>query len=678
MIETLFKLLFLIVPLIFWPRTSEVFEFNKMLTVYGFTTVIAVDWVVGMIRTKKIIFRRTILDWPLIIFLATQIISTLTSIDVHTSLLGYYSRFNGGLISTICYAFLYWAFVSNIHGKKAFEIVRYLIYSAIGVSLWGVLEHFGHSVSCLFITGHFDVACWVQDVARRVFATLGQPNWMAAFLVALSPLTWKFTVDSFGENDSRRLTDRWYFWAATSLLFFGAILFTKSRSGMLGLAGAFGLFWVWTGWESKRKIKQIVRPFMAIAVGCLVGVVIIGTPWTPSVEEFVSKSESKPEVQQSSGTQLETGGTESGDIRKIVWKGAWDVFGAYPVFGTGPETFAYSYYGFRPQEHNLTSEWDFLYNKAHNEYLNFLANSGAVGTFAYLGLVGFCLYVMRKKPALLAGFVSILITNFFGFSVVAVQVIFFLFPAVAVVGEGSERDKEREKKAKLSIGQNALVLGVVFVGGWILFSILKYFRADLAYNKGQNLFSAQQYTQAIMLLQKATKLSPKEAVYYDKLARAETDLALAAFDIKEEEIGKQLSEKAIGDMNVAADLSPRNVNIKRSQASLYIKLAKVDPNYLVKALDVLAQIKELAPTDPKTYYHLGLTNARLDKIEEGLDFLQKAIDLKPNYQEARTAMGLILIDFDRPEEAREQFEYILKNINPNDKFAQDEIEKLGQ
>ncbi|MDO8734650.1 MAG: O-antigen ligase family protein, partial [Elusimicrobiota bacterium] len=44
------------------------------------------------------------------------------------------------------------------------------------------------------------------------------------------------------------------------------------------------------------------------------------------------------------GTQLENGGTESGQIRLIVWKGALEVFKHYPIFGSGVETFAYSYY----------------------------------------------------------------------------------------------------------------------------------------------------------------------------------------------------------------------------------------------------------------------------------------------------------------------------------------------
>ncbi len=104
------------------------------------------------------------------------------------------------------------------------------------------------------------------------------------------------------------------------------------------------------------------------------------------------------------------------------------------------ETFAYSYYQDRPVEHNMLSEWDFLYNKAHNEFLNILATTGTVGFLSYLGIIGFfAVHVLKGLTlqrqgetlvnALFAAYVSILVTNFFGFSVVIIGLYFFLIPA---------------------------------------------------------------------------------------------------------------------------------------------------------------------------------------------------------------------------------------------------------
>src|SRR3989344_2608511 len=248
LIEYLFYVLFFFVPLVLWPGTSEVFEFNKMLLVYVLTILIAAAWVAKWINQKKITIRRTPLDVPILLFLASQILSTIFSIDTHTSLWGYYSRFHGGLMSTISYIVLYYAFVTNMSphpipplGKgresegevyKIKFVLISILSSATLVSLYGVAEHFG-----------IDKQMWVQDVQKRVFSTLGQPNWLSAYLVALLPLPiflalqhchprsnrGSIQIDSrFRGNDAVALI----FYFSLAILFPITILFTKSQSGI--------------------------------------------------------------------------------------------------------------------------------------------------------------------------------------------------------------------------------------------------------------------------------------------------------------------------------------------------------------------------------------------------------------------------------------------------------------
>src|SRR6185437_1886892 len=113
-----FYALFLIVPLTFAGDPSELFEFNKMWLTFGLTILIGVAWLSKMMVTKQIKIQRTILDIPLGLFLLSQIISTIFSLDSYVSFWGYYSRFNGGLLSTITYIFLYYAYVTNINLKQ--------------------------------------------------------------------------------------------------------------------------------------------------------------------------------------------------------------------------------------------------------------------------------------------------------------------------------------------------------------------------------------------------------------------------------------------------------------------------------------------------------------------------------------------------------------------------------
>jgi O-antigen ligase len=395
----LFAILFFFTPLIIWPQTSEVFEFNKIVFVYTMTVIISASWIVRCIIEKKIILRRTILDYPLLAFLGINLLSTLFSIDPRTSWLGYYSRFNGGMLSLISYALLYWAYVSNMNYKSTVKVIFFALLSAALVSVYGVLEHFG-----------IDKDIWVQDVQNRVFSTLGQPNWLAAFLLALIPLTW---TDTIKKPYSYLL----------SALFFITLLFTKSRSGLLGFGVASIIFWGLTFIKDRKKYLKDLIVYNSIF---LILFLVVGNPFGQT------NIQTKQDL---NSPALETGGTESGTIRKIVWKGAVDIWAHYPILGSGPETFGYAYYNYRPVEHNLVSEWDFIYNKAHNEYLNILANTGTLGIISYLVLIFYSLriFVGQKRFDLLAGYTGLLVSNFFGFSVVPTQLILFLFPAVALI-----------------------------------------------------------------------------------------------------------------------------------------------------------------------------------------------------------------------------------------------------
>src|SRR3989344_9077344 len=180
-----FYALFFLTPLFWTSLNYELFEFNKMLLTYGITVVIIGAWILKMIEEKMLIFKITPLDLAFLLFLGANILSTIFSMDTHISIWGYYSRSNGGLLSIISYLLLYWAFVSNMSKEKVLTTLKFALASGVVVSVYGILEHFGVSPSCVILRNQFNADCWVQDVQARVFATLGQPNWLAGYLAML-------------------------------------------------------------------------------------------------------------------------------------------------------------------------------------------------------------------------------------------------------------------------------------------------------------------------------------------------------------------------------------------------------------------------------------------------------------------------------------------------------------
>lgn len=680
LIPLLFNILFFFVPLVLFPETSELFEFNKIVLVYTATIAIVASWIIKMIVEKKIIFRRTILDYPLLVFLGAQLISMFFSIDMRTSFFGYYSRFHGGLLSTLSYSLLYWAYVSNMNFSKTKKTIYITLVSAMFVSIYGVLERFG-----------IDKHVWVQDVQNRVFSTLGQPNWLAAWLTALIPLTWALIISKGQKYKNHQGL------LGVFSLFFITLLYTRSRSGILGFAVSYFVFWIGFYFLNKN-IKTILKSFLQITFIALVITSVVGTPWTPSLSDFVNKSNTvEPQLESApAGPALEIGGTESGEIRKIVWKGAFNVWRNYPIFGSGVETFAYSYYNFRPIEHNLVSEWDFLYNKAHNEYLNFLATTGIVGFLSYLGVLSLTIYIFvnpwlskhKKKTfkstekqvlplAFLSGFSSILVTNFFGFSVAPVALLFFLFPAMVITittknDVQTAIDKNRNINTSQTIG-GGVVLAITF---YLLFLLSRYWYADTLFAEGKLQNNSDNYALAREVLIKAVKYSPNEAMYYDELSEATNGIALSLNESANKEAAEQFALTSINESAKAVELSPFNLNIRRNRARLYIRLSIIDPMYLVGAKETLVEAVKLAPTDAKLFYNLGLTLARLGEIDEAIDIMEKTIEMKADYRDARFARALLLIDVGQNEKAISELSYILEKISPEDELVRLQLEEL--
>jgi len=673
-----FYALFFLTPLILWTKSSEVFEFNKMLFVYLSTALIITAWILRSIQEKKFILKRTPLDIPILIFLASQIISTIVSIDPHTSIWGYYSRFHGGLASTLSYIALFYAFVSHFSGKtrSITNVIYTILVTSLVVSLYGILEHFG-----------IDKDVWIQDVQNRVFSTLGQPNWLSAYLVALLPIPLILTI-----NQKNRLYSLLF--GSLSLIIFITILYTKSRSGIGATVITLALTLIYLSLKNLRS-KQRLLPIIAIILTLTLGTALIGSPWTPSpqelqkslslggpllpnLEKYLNKvgvsSQIKPlETEKLSEREkwqvdleskgIRVGGSDSMDIRNIVWKGAVELGKKYPLFGPGLETFGYTYYNVRPQEHNFLSEWDFLYNKAHNEFLNFLATSGFVGLFSYLLLIASIFLVFLKAvkndedplhAALLFGFISILITNYFGFSVVNIALFFFLFPAISLSLRPSS-----QKEFSLKIGHPTLLatLAIFFV----LYSMLKIFTtwsADIAYAYGKNLslYGATYLSDAITSLTNAVNTNKKEPLYLSILAESQAQAAMylneqinsmdastPAETKKRYLLGREeYTKAALDNSQKALTMNPYHTNYYKSRAKVGIYLSLIDPNYYNDVITTLLKVSELAPTDAKIIYNLGMVYMNMGKSDEAKVALQKAIDLKPDYAEAQTKLSTLL------------------------------------
>ncbi len=622
-----------LLPLVFSPYNSELFEFNKTLLTYAAAALVFGVWIWRMGQQRRFIFRPTPFFWPLIFFFLSQAISTVLSIHPYTSFWGYYSRFHQGLLSTIAYLILFWGLVSNLDRRAIQPLLRLLLAGLALSAGWGFLEHFG-----------IDKTYWIQDVQSRVFSTFGQPNWLAAALAAGFFLI-------FCPNTISR---RWRPWLAG--LFIIVIYFTKSRSGLVGLLAGFFLFFLALVLARPRKFLRELKS-QRLIVGLFV-ITLFLLALNRNLFAFL-----KPHPPGPANSHLLI--TPSSKIREIVWQGALTLWRRYPIFGTGSETFAYSYYWVRPVAHNLTSEWDFLYNKAHNEYLNFAANNGTVGLVCYLLFPSaFFLYLWRRRrqnfaPYLAASFTTILVSNFFGFSVTPVAIIFYLIPALAFLIEVNPQEA-----TAAAIPGKHFWLGALLIL-FSLWQIGNYWRADYFYARAKKDRQERHFLQALTDAQKAVRLRPHQAIYWSRLG---DELAALAFLTHQASPSSQnwqtFAQEATAAAQRSLKLNPVHLNIYKEAARTYYLLASADPRYLAESRTILEAATNLAPTDAKLYYNIGRIYFIENKNDLAERYLKKAIQLKLNYEAARWELAKLYQEEKKPKLARQQLEFILQRINP--------------
>lgn len=736
LIKFSFYALLFVTPFAMTNVNHELFEFNKMLLVYLFAVIILFLWALRMISEKRFYVRRTVLDIPILLFLASQVISTVISMDPHTSFWGYYSRFNGGLLSLISYIFLYYAAVSNFFFEK--EEAKDFAKKALGISvlsgtlvaLWGLPSHFGYDPTCYVFGRGLNTACWTEafNPTARIFSTLGQPNWLAAYLAILLPVSLAFFINL--SLPIKKFTDRLknlkiVFFGIISVVFYIAIAWTSSQSGFLGLwaglitfIGLIKLVAIKKSGLSPTKLLKLtsLRILLFFVILFISINFFIGNPFPRFqgisfqglIQNAPEETNAAAQEPQPLGPALENNITSSGDIRLIVWRGAFGIFKSSPLIGSGVETFAYAYYKHRPVEHNLTSEWDYLYNKAHNEYLNYLATTGILGLGTYISFIIFFLfislkYILGKKsitdtvlPAAMVGsFISILVSNFFGFSVVLANLYLFLIPAIFLLyigrkGKNVSIPKKTSESLKLSDFKSAqyLILTVITILSlyWV-WGIVNFWSADKDYALGYNLNRIEEYVKANQPLEDAVKKRPGEHLYKNELSANLASLALAFAQDNQPENASLFGQKAKVLSDEVIKNNPNNIVYYKTRTRTLFTLAQMQPEILDEAYQTILKAQELAPTDAKITYNKALIEEVVERPLDALKTLDEAIKLKPNYLDAYYRSAIVLISLSEEEKdtvkaneykklANERLTYITTKLAPDFTQAKELLKSL--
>lgn len=341
-------------PIIFYRKTSDIFNLVKLTTLWVFGISALLLWV-AWAAESGIWLPRIRLGLAAGIFVAVIALATAFSTNRTTSLMGLYQRY-GGLLPTLLYAAVFVAIV-GLHWRKPEGLSQIAWASAIASFVIG-----GY---VLIQAAGWDWIKWTQSGGGVPFApvgTMGNSNFVGGYLGITVP----FLIFI---SSSRRDSWKWVLFVATGGVLL-ALYLTGSRGGMIAAAIGVGVL----GIANREAVPAWARWAGAVAVllAAIVAVIVI---WHPGMDAPPSTLAERATLR-----------TDTLNVRRSYWRVAAQIFLDHPVLGTGPDTYRDEFPRYRTaSEAGLYAES--AVDKPHNIFFEYAANSGGLGLIAYGTLV---------------------------------------------------------------------------------------------------------------------------------------------------------------------------------------------------------------------------------------------------------------------------------------------------
>lgn len=250
------------------------------------------------------------------------------------------------LIRVLVYTTIFFVVVNNLHRQETTQILGLtLITLATALSIYALIQFFSASDEITSIVGKFTKP---DGYRKRGSATFISPNNLAGYLEILLPLSIAFTVTG-------RFTPlQKIFLAYASVVIFAGISVTVSRGGWLAAGVALAALF----YHLVRQRDYWRRAIIAIGVlGTIFGVFLLTAEMSPNRAERFDRAH------------------EVEDVRFKLWGPALEMWRDHPWFGVGPAHFNERFRQYRQADPDVQIQPD----RAHNDYLNTLADWGTTG-----------------------------------------------------------------------------------------------------------------------------------------------------------------------------------------------------------------------------------------------------------------------------------------------------------
>lgn len=581
------------------------------------------------------------LNIAVLVFVAINVITAFTGVNVTRSLWGNFERMGGAYyLAHLAALYFYVLMLAKISENFLQWFLRAVIISAGLVTLNGFSGWLGGPVIVLD-----------PSLPSRVSSTFGNPIFLGSFLILPFTLTAYLTLSS---------PEKWQKWTygITSVLFLWGILISGTRGAAVGLiAGALLALAIAAVAGTNGKIRAWILGIMAVFI-LIMG---LGFGFAKSLPQ---------------GTlvyRLFNLRDSNSQARLLQWKMAWQGSKERPLTGVGAE----NYYVIA-NKHNDPAIYQYdrsWFDKPHNYFLEILATNGWPGFLAYIAmlvLVVFAFWRSYKEQllsglemaVLIAGFFAYSFQNLFVFDTIAASVMFYLFCGFAGYCLEVLRDSKAQNRAKFVPGilpnvvlgvSGVVMLYALFVTNIFPIRASKDINIGLAYAQrdpkitaayfesmrsntanfdqpaGANRFS--EYLETLLRSDMASKDSKFVIDQVDKVTEFQRQVTekfsndpvlwihLASGSILQALVhGQPLGEKQEAIIQKAVDLAPT----RPEPLQVLLQLRGYQERW-PDAVAVAKKISEIDPTNTRYKAQLASAYARNNEMEKAAQTLETAL-----------------------------------------------------
>lgn len=611
---------------------SNIFELHKLVLFKILVSLFAVSFVVKILvgtRDKNNgrsghLGRYLLLPF---LYLAAVAVSAFWSRFPELSFWGDHSR-HQGLFSHLYYFTFFLLLVFHIKDFK--QVKRALAAAGISsllVSVYGICQILG-----------WDFFTWTEPphVTGRTFSSMGQPNFLGAYLLLAIPASlYLFYISR---------SKRWRFvWALTAALNFICLYFTLSRASWIGVAvgifltSALYIFYFQKKRDAGTSSKNIsVLMLLIFFVG--LGGIFHG---------------SKVVERMASGFDTDRGSVA---LRLEYWDAARQGIREALLTGHGPDTQRQVLFSYYEKGWGVFADANVIPSRAHNIILDKLLTVGVLGSLLYMALLVQLFYLILKgmgdrgggeseeeKFFFLTAFfalVSYLTSMLFQFEVVVTHVYFWLYLALVTAVYVNDRTKEFLEESGMTDFRPAslffrrrTLLGLKILLILILCSSffihtrrqLDHLIADHYYRYIEVARAQKDYFRAFELYDYIEQLDIPYSYYNRKAALTASDLIEDLDGELYKELGRKVAREALND--IAGSEKFEDIY---AEARAHTALAIVEDRkeYFSAAEEGFRDLVEKSPQRPKNYrsyarmlFEKGEYGKALENYDQALGFL---------------------------------------------------------